>query len=419
MDTFIKCRLPILICLFTFGMIILSCNFLSDTTSPPAGPPGGVTPNTIIQGTSTTQKPALPTLANPSGPAAPTRAPVEERTGTPAGLESPTIPAAPTKPSQPVIVNTYMVSNMPGNKGGGPVGAMLALPGQVWTGTMFSGLQQWDPQSGKVVKTISNIGAKVFWDIKFDGKNLWVLTSDKGSTSYGDTLYVISLPEGTVVQKFDITGRDEFGYQPSQLGLSPGKVWVNERTIETDTFESNPLPHGLPSDAHFAYDGEQWMWITGSWCHGCNHALWLEDVNDPAKSKDDRGSGLPNDSLLGRPVALAGGKMWLVAARHEAPGNPNWFLQAYDIHKTDQPALKIDITRKFQGGNAQLFFAVDNRVLWLSINEILYYFDLSTGQELGSLPIGYHTEGIGFDGQSLWVLNLEQGLVQVALPWAP
>jgi hypothetical protein len=111
--------------------------------------------------------------------------------------------------------------------------------------------------------------------------------------------------------------------------------------------------------------------------------------------------------------------MWMVAARHEGPGNPNWFLQAYDLHQTDKPALKIDITRKFQGGSARLHFAIDNHVLWLAINGRLYYFDPSTGQELGNLSIGNQVESMGFDGSSLWVLSIDQGLVQIALPWAP
>jgi outer membrane protein assembly factor BamB len=116
-------------------------------------------------------------------------------------------------------------------------------------------------------------------------------------------------------------------------------------------------------------------------------------------------------------MVLAGGKMWLVVRPN---GDPIYILDAYDIHKTDQPVLQIDLTKEFKNTGSQsstVYITTDTHVVWLSIEGKLYYFDLNTGQMLGSLSIGKHVMGMGFDGKSLWVLSNEDGLIQVSIPW--
>jgi hypothetical protein len=159
-----------------------------------------------------------------------------------------------------VILNTYAVQTLyPGNWGGGSGAAMLALPGQVWVGSMFGGLQQWDSRTGTVARTFPEVTAKFFYDIQFDGKNLWVLASQEVGADEPDSLYVIQPADGKIVTKIDAPE----GQDSEQLGISPGKVWYGSTLFDTSTFEATEIEAGLPGEPHFAYDGQGWMWITG------------------------------------------------------------------------------------------------------------------------------------------------------------
>lgn len=377
----------------------------------------------ILAGCSVPAPVAVPT----SSPEPPTQAVVPTLTAAPESTPvSPTAettaPAAPKNTSQPGavnstlhVINAYPVQTLyPGNKGGGSGSAMLVLPGQVLTGTMFGGLQLWDAQTGRVVKTYSNVPSKVFFDIQYDGKNLWVLANDNLADSSPDSLYVITLPDGEIVKKVDLAGENDV----ENIGMSPGKAWIGSTIYDTGTLEPSPVSGGgLPGESHFAYDGGGWMWITGVYCHGCGHDLWLFDVNNPPDHKDARNSGTLNDGVLGSPPVLAGGRMWLVVRPN---GDPVYMLDAYDIQKTDRPALQIDLTGKFQATDSQssdVYLTTDGTLLWLCLDGMIYYFDLVTGEELGSLAIGKHVMGIGFDGNSLWVLSNDDGLIQVSVPW--
>lgn len=175
---------------------------------------------------------------------------------------------------------------------------MLAIPGQVWTGTLFSGLQQWDPNTGNLVRIISGIEATNYFDIEFENDRLWVLASIADPTQ-AEILYVIELLQGEIVKEIPIGMEGDYGTAPTQLGSSPGKIWVNFGIVDTETLEYGSLPDSLPSEAHFVYDGENWMWITGSWCHGCRHDLWLVNANDPLEYKDNQNSGVLDTGVLG------------------------------------------------------------------------------------------------------------------------
>lgn len=314
---------------------------------------------------------------------------------------------------QPVVANTYPVQTLyPDNKGGG-ISVMLALPGQVWTGSMFGGLQLWDPASGAVVKTISAVPSMMFYDIESDGEQLWVLASDDLESDGPDAVYVLSLPEGEVTARFDLAS----GSGVEQLGVSPGRVWIGDTVYDTSTLQSSPVSSGLPSEARFAYDGEQYMWITGVYCHGCNHDLWLFDAENLPDHKDDQNSGTLRDGVLGSQPVLAAGRMWLVVRPN---GDPIYWLDAYDLNNTSQPVLQIDVSDIFEETDtqsSQVYLAADNQVLWMSLNEKLAYFDLATGQQLGSLPVGADVMGMGFDGVNLWLLSNTEGLTRISIPW--
>lgn len=174
-----------------------------------------------------------------------------------APLQDETSPLEQTAPPlNPFVMKSIVVSEMPFNPGGGS-GAMLAIPGQIWTGTFFSGLQQWDPLTGELVRTISGIEAANFFDIELENNRLWVLASMEDPTQ-AEILYVIDLPQGEIVKEITIGMEGDFGTAPTQLGRSPGKIWVNFGFVDTETLTDDALPDGLPSEAHFVYDGEQW-----------------------------------------------------------------------------------------------------------------------------------------------------------------
>lgn len=330
-----------------------------------------------------------------------------------APLQDETSPLEQTAPPlNPFVMKSIVVSEMPFNPGGGS-GAMLAIPGQIWTGTFFSGLQQWDPLTGELVRTISGIEAANFFDIELENNRLWVLASMEDPTQ-AEILYVIDLPQGEIVKEITIGMEGDFGTAPTQLGRSPGKIWVNFGFVDTETLTDDALPDGLPSEAHFVYDGEQWMWMTGSWCDGCRHDLWLVNAKDPSEKKDQQNSGVLDTGVLGEPLALANGKVWLVAHYNTAGGS--YYLDGYEIDKSDQPQFHIDVTDEI-AGHGQANIAADNQMVWLEAEGTLVYFDSLLGQKIGELKVGDTVDAIGFDGTSLWVLSSDAGLLQIFLPW--
>lgn len=379
-------------------VLLTACSNVNNVFSPTSIRAGTEAPNTSLTGTTSTHLPATPT-AHPTNTIAPTVEP------------SPTLIP---KLSQPTIINTYMVSSLPGGKGSGP-GAMLVLSGQIWTATMFAGLQQWDPATGTAVKTLADIQASQYWDIKFDGRYLWVLASEQTESS-ADSLYMIDPNRSELVKRFDIGKSGDFGLEPTQLGISPGRIWVNDGVISTDTLEYTHLPNGLPSDAHFAYDNHGWIWITGSWCHGCNHDLWIVNTDDPQQLKDEQHSGILGEGTLDKPLILAGGKIWLIAVSHDQASSPIYFLEGYDPLHTDIPVFREDISAEVPL-NSQIHLAADGKVLWVEAEGTLYYYSLEDASLLGSLQVGADVQGIGFDGRDLWILSLKEGLQQISLPW--
>ena len=388
MKSTIRNKIPIIFSVFIFGIGIISCSPQAQLISTSENP----IPVEVISEVVPTAQATL------------TDAPIPTAIITPIQTPSPT---------ELTIYKSIVVSDIPNNLGGGS-GAMLALPGQIWTGTLFSGLQQWDPQTGELVMTITGIEAKVFFDIEFESNRLWVLASIN-DPNQAEILYVIELPQGKVLKIIPISDEGDYGTAPTQLGRSPGKIWVNFGMVDTETLEYLSLPNGLPSEAHFVYDGEKWMWITGSWCDGCGHDLWLVNANDPMEHKDNNNSGVLGTGVLGNPLALADGKVWLVAHYTD---NGAYYLDGYGIHKTDRPEFHIDVTSEiYDHGNVNI--TADDRMVWVEAGGLLFYFDSRNGQKIGELKVGEYIDSIGFDGTSLWVLCSDAGLLQIFLPWVP
>ena len=367
-------------------------------------------------------------------------------TATEVQTPEPTLELTPTRPSQPVIADIYPLSPYTGS-GLGLDGVLAISPGRVWAagsalGTVLqkwdpdsgtphpgtqAGIQEWDANTGKLLGAIPLPGFISFRDMKYEGQTLWVLASKKDA-NYADTLFALNLPDGKVVKEWDtlteMNEEDVINWSANRLGVSPGKIWAADKVIDTQTLEEIKSI-SLPLYAHFAYDGQRWMWIIGDRCDGCGN-LWMFDAGDPRKVKDKGGTG-PHGELFGAPIVQANGKMWMGAVKNIKnvsnllTGTP--YLQAYDINQTDHPSLEVDISGELGEWDEIGLLAADNHVLWLGENhygsKTLSYHDQTSGKLLGSLSLD--TAGIAdmvFDGKNIWVLDADD-LVRVALPWAP
>jgi hypothetical protein len=325
--------------------------------------------------------------------------------------------------SPPAIAATYPVDMTSGM--GGMFGKLETSPGKVWLGLINTGIQEVDAASGTISQTIPMPEVNRFWDIKHDGKYLWVLAS-KENASEADGLYVIDPGTKAIVKEWHDFKDGDFGWQPVALGLSPGMIWVANKIINTGTLEEIPMGKGfvLPVQAHFAYDGKQWMWANGSRCDGCGHDLWMFDSADPATVKDDNGTGEANASTMNMPLITGGGKMWVGAFKNTK--TVNWiyvsdtYLSGYDFNKTDKPSVSVDVSGEVGDPNWITSMTAGSRFLWLFGSAYtpptLFYHDLNSGKVLGKLPLEtYALSDMSFDGKDLWVLGMDK-LIRISQP---
>ena len=124
------------------------------------------------------------------------------------------------------------------------------------------------------MKTIPNTVENYFTDIKYDGQQVWVYAlvlqpSSNNHIIYTGALYAVNTLQGELVRKIAVsndkkTTMENDAIDFPNIGLSPGKVWVKDRLIDTQTFEADIMPWNLIFGiAQFAYDGQ---------------ALWVMDV---------------------------------------------------------------------------------------------------------------------------------------------
>jgi len=436
MQTALKKRIPVVFCLITLWLVSsLSCGL------PFSGPaPADVTRTQTVESRAAPKVSAMQTTT-----AAP-QSIVTEAAAT--VTESPTTTAAPTRPSQPVVAASYCdlqdcsQYTSPGEKSdgfpGGNGGVMLAIPGQIWTASDYVGIQQWDSQTGKLVKTIPDTVENDFTDIKYDGRQVWVYAlvlqpSSNNHIEYTGALYAINPLQGELVRKIDVsndkkTTMENDAIDFPNIGVSPGKVWVKDRLIDTQTFEADIMPWNfIFGNAHFAYDGQGLMWVQGNACPDCSHSIFIYNVTDPKKKLSAGNSaGLTSNPDLTdhHNLIMAGGKMWATARYWKKVEDQTsyWELLAYDIHPSDKPLSKTEISKEMTGRDGGEILAADNHAIWLAPNGQdgkVYYYDQANGQLLGSLHVGALIFSMSFDGQALWVMDVEYGLEKIALPWAP
>ena len=434
MKTILKKRIPVVLSLFAFWLVsTLSCGL----------PFSGPAPSAAARTPPAESRAAVKTALTRAPAAAPKSTATEAAA---AAADIPTVTAAPTRPSQPLVAASYCILadcsqyTYPGDESngirGGTGGIMLAIPGQIWIANDDVGIQQWDPQTGSLVKTIPNTVENDFTDIKYDGSQLWVyaLVSHPPSnnhTVHTGVLYDINPLQGELVKKIDIPndqnssegGEDNaLGYP--NIGLSPGKVWVKDRIIDAQTFKPLIMQYNFAYESHFAYDGQGLMWDEGENCGECPHGIWLYDVKDPTKTPIYTGLTDYPDLTNHHNLIMAGGKMWATARYWKKADDQTsyWEILAYDLHKNDKPLIQTDVSREMTGRNGGEIFSADNHAIWLAPNRqdgIVYDYDQASGRLLGSLHVGTTITSMSFDGQALWVMDVEYGLQKIALPWAP
>ena len=142
-------------------------------------------------------------------------------------------------------------------------------------------------------------------------------------------------------------------------------------------------------------------------------------------SKDISNGNYPDDDYGGSQPVLANGKMWMIAQNEvqtKSGWEKQWILTAYDINDPVISVVHVDISQYMPKLNGDLIMAADNKVIWIVPDDIkgdIDYYDQSDGHYMGNLHAGMLIEGLGFDGSSMWVMDNEHGLEQIALPWAP
>jgi len=357
----------------------------------------------------------------------------------PAAQDTPGLPrlavAAPTRPSQPTVVNHYCIKpdcsgyTYPGDflKGlmGGINGVFLVLPVQIWTAAYPQGIYEWDSRDGHLMNTVPlTLDKGNFTDIQYDGKQLWADQDIPLSpTESSKVLYIIDPRQAGLIKKithqYD-NAQEDHSYN---FGISPGEVWLEHRWITSDTFQINDANHYFAcGDSQYAYDGQGHMWVTGAAdpTFGCGQELYVWNAADPA------GQPLPSDgadNFDGSPLVLANGKMWMIAnnaVKTSAGWSHPWLLTAFNLNDPVKPAFQIDISQYMPELNGNLVMAADNKVIWIASDAIkgnIDYYDQGDGHHMGSLQVGQLIEDMGFDGTSLWVMDNEHGLEQIALPW--
>jgi hypothetical protein len=329
----------------------------------------------------------------------------------------------------------YLAGNM-----GGILGVMLVLPGQIWTAAYPEGIQEWDAQDGHLMNSIPlTLDVGNFIDIQYDGKQVWASQMTNMSSQGGNydlDYFVIDPVKAALVKKLTIqsvANDSSNDKEPYLFGVSPGKVWINHYWIDTDTFKITDVTKIFYIEPHFAYDGQGQMWITGD-CDplpesfrdklDCDSkGLYIYDANNPgAKPKTVEKGNAPPDNYAKNPIAMAGGKAWMVSIKYE-DGAYRWVLAAYQLNDPVNPIVhNTDINQHVPKLESDILMAADNKVIWIMADpgkDVLDYYDQADGHYMGSLHVGQLIYGMGFDGSSLWIMDNAHGLEQIVLPWAP
>lgn len=329
--------------------------------------------------------------------------------------------------------------------------SLAARAGQLWIGTVSGTIEEVNAQTGAFGKSISlapkNSGnssagmpmAYPVQKIAFEGDYLWVHAGFFEGPMPAPRLFTINPDTGEIVHEWDLNSAEwmqnyERGGEAADFGfgVSPGKIWIDGHIVNTKTFEVEQV--SMPTIMSlYAYDGKEWMWITGELGGACDDLI-LINVNDPTTGwcEDEWPFFSEAADGMGNPMLLAGEKMWM-AGSWGAPASADgssYVLEAYPADmeqgmQTTGPLISApspdseSAIKLFYAGNYiwVLDTLGDNKMGWLfqidpQTGKTVNSLDLvgDEGRALGDLPMDIATEG-----DNLWILTARQ-LLHIKLP---
>jgi hypothetical protein len=329
--------------------------------------------------------------------------------------------------------------------------SLAASPGKVWIGSGYGTIEEVDSQSGGFVqsipiastipgstKTVAGIEMTVFPTLKmaFEGDYLWAWAESIVNGRAHPYLFAIDPDNWSIAHLWDLdssewTQNQERLFLPEDFGTSPGKIWIDNHVINTRTFEVTADIY-MPGMTQFAFNGMDWMWLTGDTGHG--DGLIFINTDNPTQGRyqtrwpflvhrADGSSGVGP----GNPLVLAGDRIWI--GKGISGANPTYSLIAYSANM-DQlmnetgPLASVPLQDSYQ--KIKMLYA--GNYLWVVYTHgvkpgILCQLDPQTGETLNTLDLigdegrsmGDVPQDLATEGDNLWVLTVRQ-LLRIKLP---
>jgi hypothetical protein len=325
--------------------------------------------------------------------------------------------------------------------------SLAASPGKVWIGSGYGFIEEVDSQNGAFIgsipvtgdiegtrKTIAGMEITMFPILKLaiEGRYLWLYGITSENIIPHPYLLAVDPENGSVARQFDMDSAEWMtGYErmslPDDLGISPGKVWIDGHIVNTQTFEVT-ADISMPGMTLFAFNGKDWMWMTGDTGHG--DGLVFVNTDDPSHYRHQvRWPFLARPSGVGPadPLVLAGDRIWIGSGI--SGDNPTYSLEAYtadvDQLMNDTGSLaSVPLLDSYQ--SIKMLYA--GKYLWLVYTHgekpgILCQLDPITGETINSLDLigdqgrskGDVPVDMATEGDNLWILTIRQ-LIRIKLP---
>jgi hypothetical protein len=295
---------------------------------------------------------------------------------------------------------------------------LTTTPGKVWAGSAVGIIDVYDAKTGDPLQSISLFPgsggrtAQPVLDLFFDGKYVWVLASSK-LEEIADTLFVIDPASGEIVHQIDIS--QWRGDMNQKMGYSPGKIWTADHIIDAQTFEVKKVV--MPWEAHYAYDGKGWMWITGSFCVMCNTVAWIYNTDDPTQ---EHSGGNISGNASSNPLVRSGNLIWVVVSQSDSTTAlyaypPDGSKMTGDTQPLATATSPDDQPRAFLDASDSIWMLAGHNT-WGN----LYQFDNQTGAILNQMDLvsadnhTTYTVNMAFNGKDLWV-TLAKELLRIPL----
>ncbi len=313
--------------------------------------------------------------------------------------------------------------------------SLAASPGKVWVGTGRGTVEMVDGRTRAIPRSIplQTGGAlgNFVTQMAFDGKYVvaFELIANQGEQP-GSHVFAIDAETGEVARHWDLQSSEwttqESDFAAEAFGVSPRKIWVDGRVIDTQTFEVTQDVE-MPPYTRFAYNGSGWMWMTGDTGGACDDLVFAK-VDDPTEQMcEGEWPFLPDAGTTGGEVTpvlstmtLAGDTMWMLGGEPAGENQP-FTINAYPadmdaLMKQTKPLATVplmaadssDIRMVYAGNYLWLTWETGERRGWL------YKLDPHTGQTIQSLDLvgdegrskGEVSIDIATEGNNLWVLTL-------------